>query len=280
MPLAPATWVETDSAAGSICATAEDMAAYARLLLQRGRRRPKSLELRAHHDRRRRGRGGLRLRLRRSTSRSAATGALIGHEGAMVGFSSELEVDARAGIGAVVLCNMIDLVWIPRKIIDAALALVTAAVEGRELPEPPSEDRASVPDAGAYAGTYRSQSAELVVRADGDRLTLLRDEVMRRGSSGWRRTSSIRSHPSRCRSSSASGGPRARSSSSPTGLTGTPASATGGRASLRNPWGVARLHRRLRLVQSLGTGVSGLRAQEPAGRPGATGDRGCARAAG
>ena len=174
MPLAPATWVETDSAAGSICATAEDMAAYARLLLNEGagvlsRSSFERITTAVGEDEEGYGYGyGLYVEER-------SNGRVIGHPGAMVGFSSELEVDARAGIGAVVLCNMIDLVWIPRKIIDAALALVTAAVEGRELPEPPSEDRASVPDAGAYAGTYRSQSAELVVRADGDRLTLLRD---------------------------------------------------------------------------------------------------------
>lgn len=173
LPVAPATWVESDSAAGSICSSAEDMAAYARLLLAGGAGvvSSSSFELMTTPV------GGLEdglgygygygLEIEERDGRN-----LVGHSGGMIGFSSALEIDPRAGVGAVVLCNFVDLAWVPGKLVPVALELVRATVEGRALPELPAVDRASVPDAAAYAGTYRSDAGEVAVRADGDRLSL------------------------------------------------------------------------------------------------------------
>jgi D-alanyl-D-alanine carboxypeptidase len=179
LPLAPATWVESDSAAGSISSTAEDMASYARLLLNRGAGivDHSSFErMTTAVGRLEDGSGyGYGLRIDERGGRR-----MIGHGGGMIGFSSALDVDPEAGLGVIALCNMIDLAFPAAKIMDAALSLLRAARDGAELPEPAPEDRGSVPDAADYAGSYRSRDGGLVVHARGDRLTLSgRDPVAR-----------------------------------------------------------------------------------------------------
>ena len=174
LPLAPATWVETDSAAGSISSSVEDMCAYARLLLNGGAGvvSPASFErMTAPIAEAEEG-----FTYGYGLYRSEREGRrLVGHDGAMVGFSSSLDADRTLGIGAVALCNSIDLVFVPPRLVAAALGLFRAAIEGGDLPEPPRVDRAHVPDAQAYAGTYRAGRRELLVRDDGERLVLVRD---------------------------------------------------------------------------------------------------------
>ena len=108
IPLVPATWLETATADGSIAATADDMAAYARLLLGRGTA------------------GGVRVVGEASFARMTAPHAVlgpdatygygltvrrdgdrlfVGHGGGMVGYLAGVQVDPDAGIGAVVLQN-------------------------------------------------------------------------------------------------------------------------------------------------------------------------------
>jgi CubicO group peptidase (beta-lactamase class C family) len=173
LPLAPATWVETDSAAGSVSSSVEDMCAYARLLLNGGKGvvSPASFE---------------RMTAPIAEAEEGYTYGyglygseregrrLVGHDGAMVGFSSSLDADVTLGIGAVALCNSIDLAFVPSKLVAAALELVGAAIEGRDLPDLPTTDRGHVPDGSAYAGTYRAGTREVVVR-DRARLFLDRD---------------------------------------------------------------------------------------------------------
>lgn len=108
IPLVPATWLETATADGSIAATADDMAAYARLLLGRGTA------------------GGIRVVSEAAFARMIAPHAalapdatygyglvarregnrtLVGHGGGMVGYLAGIQVDPEAGIGVVVLQN-------------------------------------------------------------------------------------------------------------------------------------------------------------------------------
>jgi CubicO group peptidase (beta-lactamase class C family) len=107
-PLAPGTWLETDTADGSIASTAEDMCVFARLLLSGGDAP-----------------GGRLLSegaFARMATRHAVTDAaggygyglaihhhcghrLIGHGGGMVGYLAALQADPDAGIAAVVLQN-------------------------------------------------------------------------------------------------------------------------------------------------------------------------------
>ena len=103
-PLAPATWLETATADGSIASTAADMAEFARFLLHEG----EGLLSRAAWERMSTVHGragpteayGFGLLIRELDGRR-----YIGHGGGMVGYSASLQVDADAEIGAVVLQN-------------------------------------------------------------------------------------------------------------------------------------------------------------------------------
>jgi CubicO group peptidase (beta-lactamase class C family) len=175
LPLAPAPWAETDSAAGSISSTAGDMASYLRLLLARGRGvvSEESFELMltpasgldedgvgyAY------GIGVEHLADRRR----------IGHNGVTPGFSAAIELDLAAGIGVAVLCNRGDCGrFAPREIAEAIRDLAVALADGTEPPpetawlehapppngEPAADSAAGgLPDAWrAYLGHYRSHS--------------------------------------------------------------------------------------------------------------------------
>ncbi len=170
MPLVPATWLETATADGSIAATADDMAAYARLLLGRGSA------------------GGVRVvseaAFTRMTAPHAALGpdatygyglvvrrdgdrTLIGHGGGMVGYLAGIQVDPQAGIGAVVLQNGYGAgpVTLARRIVAlVADALATAgAGDGTTAALPPASVAAppGEPDRTAPASTAE-RAAEIV----------------------------------------------------------------------------------------------------------------------
>jgi CubicO group peptidase (beta-lactamase class C family) len=107
-PLAPATWLQTDTADGSIASTPEDMCAFVRLLL-RGGEGPKGrlLSERSFAEmsagRNRMGEGaayGFGLVTREVDGRR-----FIGHGGGMVGYLAGMQADPEAGIGAIVLQN-------------------------------------------------------------------------------------------------------------------------------------------------------------------------------
>ncbi len=103
-PLAPATWLETETADGSIASTAADMCAFVRLLLRRGEGllsedafaqmstgNPIEDENDAY---------GYGLLMRNLDGRR-----FIGHGGGMVGYLAGLQVDMDANLGAIVLQN-------------------------------------------------------------------------------------------------------------------------------------------------------------------------------
>lgn len=106
--LAAATWLETDTADGSIASTAEDMCAFARLLLGGGEapggrllsERAFAQMTSAHSGTDESGAYGYGLEIRTLGGRR-----LIGHGGGMVGYVAGLQADREAGIGAVVLAN-------------------------------------------------------------------------------------------------------------------------------------------------------------------------------
>jgi D-alanyl-D-alanine carboxypeptidase len=107
-PLAPATWLETETADGSIASTATDMCAFVRLLLRRGEGpngrllsetafaqmstgNPSEGETDAY---------GYGLLMRELDGRR-----FIGHGGGMVGYLAGMQADPAAGIGVIVLQN-------------------------------------------------------------------------------------------------------------------------------------------------------------------------------
>ena len=161
-PLAPATWLETDTADGSVAATATDMAAYLRWLMA---------DLEA---------GGPAARMATPVPALGGFGygygllrftrdgrEYVGHGGGMVGFISGMTWDPAAGIGAVVLqnCQGGAPPFLSRQLVRQAVA----AAEGRDqavetvdaAPEDEDEDDAPTrtdpsPEQAFIVGTYRS----------------------------------------------------------------------------------------------------------------------------
>ncbi len=155
LPLAPAPWLETGTGDGSIASTPADMAAYVRLLLNRGRDllSGESYRLLAGRlvplpeDEGERGEFyGYGLQVGDEDGHT-----IVSHSGGMVGYYAAIAADLEGDLGAVALCNGPGE---PMTVARRALRLVRWAREGRGLPpEPAGQER--VEDAGAYAGVYR-----------------------------------------------------------------------------------------------------------------------------
>lgn len=167
----PSTWFESRTADGTICATADELARYARLLLNRGRgvisdesfglmSRPIAEdpedpdEVFGYGLKWVPGEGDRRL---------------LGHSGGMIGFTAYLLLDVDEGHGVVILTNS---PWSNRiELGRFALGCLAAEAGGVALPEVPEPvDRASAPGVATYAGTVRDGSGEIEVVAEGDRL--------------------------------------------------------------------------------------------------------------
>lgn len=174
----PATWVESATADGTICATAEQLIGYARLLLNGGAA------------------PGGRVLSSESFARMTTPVAVdpdeptevygygvkwivegderrfLGHSGTTIGYTAYVLVDTETGFGVAVLANTpvskrLDLARF-------ALACLAASAAGTELPAVPAvPDRRSIPDAERYAGAYLDGSgAALSVVAEGSHLFL------------------------------------------------------------------------------------------------------------
>jgi hypothetical protein len=174
-PLVPATWFESNTADGSIISTPADMAAYLRMLLNRGacgKRRiltTRSFEMLTEpaakpQDSLPNEYYGLGLGTRKEGGHR-----IIGHTGGMVGFVSEITADLDAGMGVVVLNNSrVDSSGLAR----TALRMATAILNGRKPPRIGRYDPTVVRGASRYAGTYHCGQKTVKVAADGRRLVL------------------------------------------------------------------------------------------------------------
>jgi D-alanyl-D-alanine carboxypeptidase len=175
-PLAPAVWQPSNTADGSIVSTATDMCEYARLVLNGGRG-PHGELLDAGAFARWIGPHVV------SDERGSRYGygwdvverdgrRVVRHTGGTVGFTALLEIWPDDGLGMVVLLNGHG---VKDEFGREALTAIAAATRGEALPvfvPPPAPDL--IPDAEAYAGTYRSdervweldpQDGGLVLRA-------------------------------------------------------------------------------------------------------------------
>ena len=175
-PLIEATWQEYASGDGSIVSTATDMAAYVRMLLNRGA-----------------GAGDHRILSEESfglltqpavrissdeddyygygiASRHVDGHRYIGHGGGMIGYSSHIEGDLDSGIGVVVLENS---PLGPTPISDFALKVLRAALEGRDLPSLPDDSKTRVKNASDYQGVYAAADGrKLKLLAEGEQVVL------------------------------------------------------------------------------------------------------------
>lgn len=175
LPLAPALWLETGTGDGSIASTPADMAAYVRLLLNRGRG-PREQLLSEESFQLLAGRlvplpegegaegefYGYGLQVGQENGHT-----IVSHGGAMVGYYGAIAADMEAGIGAVALCNGPGK---PLAVARQALRLLRGVREGGDLPG--AGEAGGVEDAGAYAGVYCSAEREIEVVAQGTELAL------------------------------------------------------------------------------------------------------------
>jgi D-alanyl-D-alanine carboxypeptidase len=164
--LAPATWLECESADGSICSTAEDMCRYLRALLQRDNKlfRPESFEKLIEpiidtDDGLHGEKYGLGLIIENIDGHH-----VIGHSGSTVGFTADMVADLDAGLGVIVLTNGPSR---PMELSRYALKLFRAAQDGDTLPEFPDE---GLENANDYVGNYRYGTKSFTLSAKQNRL--------------------------------------------------------------------------------------------------------------
>jgi CubicO group peptidase (beta-lactamase class C family) len=180
--LAEAPWIEMDMSAGSIASTPSDMANYVRMLLNRGAL-PKgrllsedafNLFIKPHVKSPFRGEDA-------SYGYGLWTSDIDGHTrlrhtGGMVAFSSSIDADITAGIGAFASVNANLRGYRPVAVTRYAIDLINASTVNKPLPAapPPTPPTTEVKNAGEYAGTYTSpDSKKLVLAAESEKLFLL-----------------------------------------------------------------------------------------------------------
>jgi D-alanyl-D-alanine carboxypeptidase len=185
--LGEAPWLEVAEAAGSIAATAADMGNYLQMLLNGGA----GVKGRVLSDK------SFQLFTKpvikspfRGEDANYAYGlwvsdtnghTLLRHTGGMVAFSSAMFADTTDGLAAFASVNAARLPggYRPLPVIRYALALLSAASKGQELPAlpPPTPSPTSIKNASDYAGTFTlassSDDRKLVLVNEGDQLILV-----------------------------------------------------------------------------------------------------------
>lgn len=173
-PLAPATWLETDTADGSIASTPADLAVYLRLLLNRGQGPNGRLLGAVGYDR--------LIQPAVATGPDAGYGygivaatvdgrPRIGHSGGMVGYYAQMVGDLDGGFGAVCFVNGPGR---PEAIARHALDLLVASCQGRPWPDFVALD--ADPPSGEldqYTGTFHGEHGTITVAGDAGRLWLV-----------------------------------------------------------------------------------------------------------
>lgn len=174
--LVEGTWIEYGAGDGSISATPADLAAYLRMLLNRGAvpegrilseesfRLLTQRTIRAHENEY----SGYGLGIREVDGRT-----IVWHGGGMIGYASMLLGDLDEGLGAVVFVNG---PGDPGRVAQFALAAVRAALRGDELPPVPEpESPTRTENASDYAGIFIAPDGRRwVFEAKAERLLLVR----------------------------------------------------------------------------------------------------------
>ena len=181
-PLAEAQWLEVDVAAGSIASTPADMAKYMRMLLNSGGL-PKGRLISEQ---------AFALFTKpavnspfRGEPASYGYGVWVSdieghtrlrHTGGMVAFSSSIDLDLMAGVGAFASVNANLRGYRPVAVTKYAVELFNASLAGKPLPAAPAP--AAPPDevknAADYAGVYTAPDGrKLELAAEGSRLVLV-----------------------------------------------------------------------------------------------------------
>ena len=184
--LVPAAWIESDAADCCVASTAEDMARFGRMLLNRGQGpdgrflSTSSYELLTHNpiatD------SGFSYGYGLQVFRSEKF-AHIGHGGGMPGYSASILMDPDNGLGVVVLSTHPSVR--AQELASTVVSLWRAAYLGRSLDavDLSLPDPTHVQNAAEFAGTYwdgrksltlRAEDQHLVLQCEGDRIPLER----------------------------------------------------------------------------------------------------------
>ncbi|MBV8371738.1 MAG: serine hydrolase, partial [Candidatus Eremiobacteraeota bacterium] len=99
---------------------------------------------------------------------------LIGHTGGISGYTACMQMNLTRGFGVIAMANLVEAPLHPCAIMLYAMKVLQAQSAGEPLPPaPPVPDRARVPNANAYAGTYRAPDGpSLTISAQADHLML------------------------------------------------------------------------------------------------------------
>jgi CubicO group peptidase (beta-lactamase class C family) len=173
-PLVPAAWVETDSGDGSIASTAEDMAKYVSMLLNRGKGPNGPMISEASYD----------LMIQAWIEGDdwiwsnygygmyvfeEGGFAYIGHGGDTPGYEAYMAADLDNGYGTVVLTTH----PYPPGLIWGVIRIFQAAYLDKPLPPTlPPPDPTRVGNGADYAGIYRAGGKTLSLVATGEKLLL------------------------------------------------------------------------------------------------------------
>lgn len=174
-PLVPGTWTEYGVGDGCIAATPADLAAYVRMILNRGAG-PRGRIL---------SEDGFRLLIQPAIAmddewsygfglavRGQDGRTLVAHSGGMIGYAARILADLDDGLGVAVLING---PGDPTRLAADALQVISSAVHRKPLPPlPPIEPPTLVKNAADYAGTFTATDGRVLqVRAETSRLFLL-----------------------------------------------------------------------------------------------------------
>jgi CubicO group peptidase (beta-lactamase class C family) len=171
---APSVWFQSGTADGTICATAEELTAYLRLLLAGGGGvvSPASFE-----------RMTTPYAVEASTGQTYGYGVrwlpgdprrYLGHGGGMIGFTALVLVDVEAGFGVASLMN--SAFGRHHDLARFALECVAAEAADRPLPAVPDpRDPASVARPGGFEGRFVDEQGVIEIVAEGHRLFLVAD---------------------------------------------------------------------------------------------------------
>jgi len=167
-PLMPATWLEYAAGDGSIVSTPADMAAYARMLLNRGAG-PGGTRILSEAGFKALTQRGITYAEKTSYGYGLITSeregrTLLSHSGGMVGYASMLVADPEAGVAAVVMVNGPSNAG---SVAHFAVKVARAALGGDSLPAlPEPTDPAVLENPADYDGTYTSAARRLVLKSD------------------------------------------------------------------------------------------------------------------
>ncbi len=179
-PLTPAIWAPYSTGDGAQVSTVGDMATYLRLLLNRGWcpsgrvMSERSFEIMTENGE---WTGGDYYGYGLATY-SVGGRRYIGHGGGNSGFRSAMVVDMECGVGVIMLTNRMGETDPLVEVAQNALTVVCANLADDREPAPPERaDLTYAPDAGDYAGIYRSPTQTLELVAGAGRLLLRTGEA-------------------------------------------------------------------------------------------------------